>query len=347
MPAPVWAALGGGLVVLVAIDIVTTVLHPTLQGPLTQRALRLGWRLAAGVSRRLRRPALLSAGGPLAILTLVGTWVVGIWLGFALVYLPWIAEGFSYTPSVVYGDKDLFEALYVSGTLVTTVGLGDVVPQGDALRILAVVEAGAGLATFTAAITYLINVYPLISEARATALVAGSAAPDAERATRLVIHGGQAELGQLQRGLVKFREDTNRFPILFYFRSSDPSESFLTLLHGAALVCLELQWGLNAAAVPYAPIFGTGLQDALERVVEDYQGRFAGHDLSGRLDAQDAQARFARLREAAEQVAPDAAADACAPPREFCELVGTLDALLEDLARWQRYPHRPLLCECG
>ncbi|HEV2770148.1 MAG TPA: potassium channel family protein [Solirubrobacteraceae bacterium] len=252
---------------------------------------------------------------------------------------------FSYTPSVVYGDRGVVEALYVSGMMATTVGLGDVVPQSDAFRVLAVVEAGAGLATFTAAITYLISVYPLISDVRATARVTATGAPDAEGATGLALHGGQAELGRLQRGLVKFREDTNRFPVLFYFRSSDPTESFVALLRGAALVCLQLRWGLRASAVPYAPLFAAGLEDALRRVAEDYAGRFADHDLFRPLDAEDAEARLARLRAAAGQVSPDAAVSSGAPPEGFCELVGTLDALLEDLARWQRYPYQPLLAE--
>lgn len=76
------------------------------------------------------------------------TWLVAVWLRFALIYLPSI-EAFAYAPSVRFGERDLVDALYVSGVSLTTVGFGDVVAASDALRLAPVtcerdVVRGAG-----------------------------------------------------------------------------------------------------------------------------------------------------------------------------------------------------------
>jgi hypothetical protein len=50
-------------------------------------------------------------------------WVLALWVGFALVYLPSVDQ-LAYAPSVRFGERDLAEALYVSATAPTTVGFG-------------------------------------------------------------------------------------------------------------------------------------------------------------------------------------------------------------------------------
>jgi hypothetical protein len=83
-------ALGGVLVLLVAWDIVLTVLHPSARGPLSYLANRVSWAVVRDLLTRLRWRQRLTAAGPLAMLLNVLAWVGGLWLGFALIYLPFV-----------------------------------------------------------------------------------------------------------------------------------------------------------------------------------------------------------------------------------------------------------------
>ncbi len=156
--------LGVALLALVAWDVFLTVLHPGARGPLRYRTNRLVWvsvRRAANAA-----PGLLAFAGPLAMLSNFLLWVLGLSLGYALVYLPFV-DDFSYAPGVPFGDVSFAEALYMSGVALTTVGFGDVVAGSDPLRLVTVAESASGLALITAAVAYLLSVNPLITIGRA------------------------------------------------------------------------------------------------------------------------------------------------------------------------------------
>jgi hypothetical protein len=105
---------GLGLVVLVTVDAVLTVLHPTRRGPLTLVTGAAVWTTARAVARTVGRPGLLAGAGMLAIVAVFALWTALMWLGWALVYLPDLGD-FSFDGAVPYGERGLTDALYVSG----------------------------------------------------------------------------------------------------------------------------------------------------------------------------------------------------------------------------------------
>ena len=343
----VLVAVGAVLVALVAVDVWLTVLHPTWRGPLSYAVMRAVWLLLRGAARRTGREAPLLVAAPVAMACQFAVWVAVVWLGFALIYLPSI-ETFAYAPSVRFGERDMLDALYVSGVSLTTVGFGDVVAATDALRLATVLEAASGLAVITAAITYLLSVYPLVSELRTAAKTVG--ARDARDALRLALDGGPTELAELRRALVRVDQHLKRFPILYYFHNPRPGESTLTLVHGCTLVCLHLRWGLRWDRVPFAELYGRRLQTSLEQFMEDYAERFLGSrrttpDLAGELEDAEAARRAARLRAIVAEQAPDAVAPAADEQQAFRRFVAKADAFLAHLAERHAYPHVRLLAD--
>jgi hypothetical protein len=232
----------GALVVgLVGWDIALTLLHPAARGPLSHRANRTAWRLVRAVSRSRR---VLSYAGPLAIAANMLLWVVGLWLGFALVY----ASG-----------MDFGDAAYKSGEALTTVGFGDVEFEPEWLRYVAVFEAAGGLGAFTAAIAYVLSVYPLVTAIRASALFAQLSA-DA---------GDTSQAAVLTQRLIESHEHVKRFPVLYYFESGDEAESLTTLLKAAATMSAALRAsGQESRAVP--------LERALNRLFDDLERDYIG-----------------------------------------------------------------------
>jgi hypothetical protein len=102
--------LGGGLAILVAWDVLITLLHPTAGGPLSYAANRLTWAGIRMLSLRAFRGRGLSFAGPLAVAGNVLAWVVVLWIAFALVYLPFI-DTFSFDPSTPFAGHGFVEAL--------------------------------------------------------------------------------------------------------------------------------------------------------------------------------------------------------------------------------------------
>jgi hypothetical protein len=225
--------LGGGLVVIVAWDITLTLLHPTARGPLSYVANRLTWVGVRGFSLRLFGGRWLSYAGPVAVAGNVLAWVFVLWIGYALVYLPFI-DSFSFDPNTPFEGKGFVEALYVSGAILTTAGFGDVVATGDALRLTTVLEAASGFGALSAAIAYVLSVYPLTTELRSTGMqLADHRVLVLSGAVRAVRESGTSVLAGLVREMTEAHEHLRRYPVLYYFESGDKEEPLSSLVFDA------------------------------------------------------------------------------------------------------------------
>jgi len=304
-------AAGAILVGATSWDIALTVLHPGARGPISYRANRAAWALVRAMSVRLDSRRLLSFAGPLAMGVNVVLWVAVLWLGFALVYVPFEA---------------VYDALYISGQSLTTVGFGDIVAEADALRAISAFESAAGLGAFTAAIAYVLSVYPLVTAIRASALhVADMGIDGPEGATRVIATGGSIELAAQLRAMTESHEHIRRFQILYYFESGDTNESLGRLLRAGCATYLVLRWGIDAARVPVAGVYAPAYERALDRLLTDFETDYVGGrrrqlESPEGLEGQEAKEALERIREAVRRAAP--------------ELVAYGEAGLEDLDRF-------------
>ena len=111
------------------------------------------WRLWSAIGRRMgrRREGFLSVYAPLTLLILLGMWLAGLLVGWALVNMAGNAS--------LEGDTGFGSLLYYSGTCLLTLGFGDILAQTTPLRIVALAEAATGVATMALAISYLPALY--------------------------------------------------------------------------------------------------------------------------------------------------------------------------------------------
>ncbi len=273
--ATLLVALGVALIALVVWDIMVTLLHPTARGPLSHGANRATWRTARKVSLGLLKGRGLSYAGPFAVVVNVLGWVLGLWLGFALVYLPFV-ESLSYEPSTPFAGRGLLEALYLSGTAITTVGFGDVVAANGALRLVTVLEAASGFGVLSAAIAFVLSVYPLVTRLRSTGLeLADSGALEPEGAAEVVRRAGASELAATVRSLTEDHEYLRRFPVLYYFESGNREESLSAVLRGSSLLLVALHCA-DTEKVETAPLYAAQLERIVARLLEDLQRDFLG-----------------------------------------------------------------------
>lgn len=193
---------------------------------------RSTWKPWAAAARRMRpgdrREGLLSVYGPLSLLVLLVLWGILLVVGFALVL--WAAN-FDSTLSGL-------DHLYVSGTMFTTLGLGDFAPHTDLARFVAVVEAGTGFGFLAVVISYLPILYQSFSR-RETAISmldewAGSPPSAGALYGRAVRFGATDDLGPLLRRweewTAELLESHLSYQVLSYFRSQHENQSWLAAL---------------------------------------------------------------------------------------------------------------------
>src|SRR5262249_50720718 len=109
------------------------------------------------------RDALLSFYGPLSLLMLLALWAVMLVLGFALIHF-----GVGASLSGTLFPSRFGNALYLSGTTLFTLGLGDIAPASPLARFLTVLEAGIGFGFLALVIGYLPVLYQSFSRREVT-----------------------------------------------------------------------------------------------------------------------------------------------------------------------------------
>ncbi len=290
--------VGGALVLLVAWDIMLTLLHPTARGALSYAANRATWRVARWISLTVLRGRGLSYAGPFAVAMNIYAWVITLWVGYALIYLPFV-DSLSYDPSSTFDGRGLHEALYLSGVSLTTVGFGDVAGNTDILRVLTTVEAASGFGVLSAAIAFVLALYPLITHLRGTSIqLTDTGALDFRGAARVVREVGPTELAATVRALTENHEHLRRFPVLYYFESGNREESLSTVVRGSSLLLAALHCE-SKAQIGHASVYADALWNVVVRLLDDLERDFVG----GRgkppeqpgIRQEDAEARMAAL----------------------------------------------------
>jgi voltage-gated potassium channel Kch len=210
-------AAGLALIALAGRDIFDALFHPEGRGALARLLARAVWR----VFRRARPgPRTLALAGPLALVVVIASWSLLLALGWALVYLPHMDDGFRGAPGTGFVD-----ALNFSLVTLTTLGFGDVVPASGWLRVVTPFEALVGFGLLSASISWLLLVYPVIARRRSLAyevrLLRDAEAEEAGALAQLGEESLERLYQELTSRLVAVERDLVNFPITYYFADGD------------------------------------------------------------------------------------------------------------------------------
>lgn len=235
--------LGVGILAFVISDIFFTVLHHWgKSGPLGRAVTHALWRVSLRLTRGLppvQRRHRLGMVGPTLIPIIVAVWALLVVVGFAFLYLPGIPGAFDRWGRALPVGTAFGDAFYFSGYTFFTLGYGDIAPVTGTMRVLAVVQAGAGFALITLVISYFVSVYDAYTHKTQVAdslfHQAGESADAAVIASRHLAGDGTAvsltdELRRLRDAVVKLRADYSNYPILHFFRDPKPHQSYLRIL---------------------------------------------------------------------------------------------------------------------
>ena len=243
-----FAALIAGLVCClgVALDAFQTIIlprRPSGRLQITRLFYILTWGPWSRVAPRIRnkkvREQVYSIYGPLSLLLLLLVWAVLLVMGFALFYF---ALGSPFADAMQQQNAGTLKRfgtdLYVSGTTLFTLGLGDVVPRALAARALIVFESGVGLGFVALVIGYVPVLYQAFSRREVSVAMLDARAGSPPTATELLrrhgFDGGQAALSELlaewERWSAEILESHISYPLLCYYRSQHDNQSWLSAL---------------------------------------------------------------------------------------------------------------------
>ena len=180
-----------------------------------------------------KRESVFSYYGPLSLILLLIIWAGGLILGFGLLFF---ALGRPFHDS--FEQPDLRTDLYVSGTTLFTLGLGDVTPQTSAARVLTILESGTGLGFLAVVMGYFPVLYGAFSRREVSIALLDARAgspPTAVVLLRRHSNEGAAEslallLNEWERWSAELLESHISYPLLCYFRSQHSNQSWLSAL---------------------------------------------------------------------------------------------------------------------
>src|ERR1700761_4372734 len=187
----------------------------------------LTWNPWVFLTERLNNPrnreSVFSYYGPLSLIVLLMVWASGMVFGFALIYY---ALGSPFHDALVKGGGFRTD-IYVSGTTIFTLGLGDVTPNGAWARVFTIVEAGTGLGFLAVVMGYFPVLYAAFSRREVSIALldarAGSPPTAAELLRRHAYDGAEQALALLlvewERWSAELLESHISYPLLCYFWS--------------------------------------------------------------------------------------------------------------------------------
>ena len=286
-----------------------------------------------------RREAYLSVFGPLSLVILLVTWAGTLVVAFGLLQY---ANG----SAVVLGTEppSLALDLYMSGTSLFTLGLGDAAPVGTMARVLAVVESGVGFGFLAVVIGYFPVLYQAFSRREYAISLLDARAGSPPTALELIRRQDGGAGGTLEKLLYDWEQwaaellETHlSYPILAFYRSQHTNQSWLAALTAILDACTIVMIAGQGACARQARLTFAMARHAVVDLAQIFPTS-SRIDTEGRLTPEGLE----RLRASLAQVGMplpdgDGAATALDELRRLYEpFVGSLSGyLLHPLPPWQ------------
>lgn len=252
----IFAVLVGVLLILLVLwEAFETIVLPrrvTRQFRLTRLFYQSTWRpwvaIAAMRHTKKKRDALLGYYGPLSLLLLLAFWAVTLVVGFGLLHY-----GLHDKLAGTLFPSDFGNALYLSGTTLFTLGLGDIQPASATGRFVTVLEAGIGFGFLALVIGYLPVLYQAFSRREVTISLLDARAGSPPTATELLrrqrgVHGLEALtelLEDWELWSADLMESHLSYPALAYFRSQHDNQSWIASLTAILDICALAMVGVE------------------------------------------------------------------------------------------------------
>lgn len=225
------------LVLTVVRDVFHTLFHPVGSGSIAPLVMRGVWRTLRLFPPRRR---IASLTGPLGVAAVILTWFLGSVIGWALIYVAQMPGGFSFGSELdPAGRNEFIDSLYLSMVTVATLGFGDVVPTSPWLQAVVPLEALFGFMLVTAAVSWVLQIYPALHRRRVVALQLSTLEQARRSCDRRIESVPIDVLTSLVSLIVESRNDFTQYGATYYFRDLETEASLAASLGYASEIARE------------------------------------------------------------------------------------------------------------
>jgi hypothetical protein len=264
-------------VLLIAItlwDVFNDLFHPSAHSA-------VGDWIARRLFNLLRCTRFHSLAGPLAVIVIILSWIVGLGLGFALIISPEFPREFLTSTGETPPDTAHFlTVIYFSCQTLITLGYGDLIPTSIALRFLANIEALIGFGLLTASISSVVLLYPALARSRLLARTIAHFVESERRAgLSLVRERGEHSLNALAQLITQARIDFIHFPVTYYFSVTNADVAVAEWIFDAERFARE---GMREECEPSVRLAACALDAALDEFAAILAKRFLQNPPDGR-----------------------------------------------------------------
>jgi hypothetical protein len=265
------------IVLAVAVDaLLTTVSVHDGGGPIAGRIARLVRHLVVRAGAGRRR-GVLHRSGVVVLVATVAFWVVGLWVGWTLIFV----AGGAVELSPSGEEAGVADTVYFVGMVLVTLGTGDLVAATPFWRVLSVVCSFGGLVLITLAVTYLLSVVSAVVDHRALATRIASLGRRPAEILTTAWRGDRFDpvldsaLRDLAAALATVAEQRLAYPVIDQFATASPRRS---LAVGVARLseAVDLAESLPDAGGTLSPITLGSVRSAVAGFLEASDGR-SGH----------------------------------------------------------------------
>jgi hypothetical protein len=207
------------------------------------RALWTIWRGLANIFRPGgHRDRILGLFGPLSLTLLIFIWIAGLIAGFALIQFSLLEPKISFARTI-----------YMSGATFFTLGVDNGILASLGSKAISVIEAGCGLGFLALVIGYLPVLYQLFARRETHVMLLDERAGSPPSAVTLLqrhAHGHSMEevdilLREWERWSAELLESHMSYPMLSYYRSQFPNQSWLAATSAVMDTCALIMVGLT------------------------------------------------------------------------------------------------------
>lgn len=179
---------------------------------------------------------ILAYCGSVVLVAIVLVWTALFIIGFALIV--WSALGQGIQASQGKTPNDFATALYYSGFNFTILGVGDLIPKTTICRLVTILEAALGFATFTVTLTYLLSVLNALTQRNVFALSLYLRTGTKAHAVELLLgwemsgefDNAKQDITSMARNLLQLLESHKSYPVLHYFRFPETHYSLARMI---------------------------------------------------------------------------------------------------------------------
>lgn len=259
-------ALGATVLLLTAVDLVSTTLGVSGAGLITGHLTHWIWQGCIKLHKLVRSHAMLARIGPGLLAFGVVVWVTLVWGGWTLIFC---SAPDSILAVGTRAPATAEQRGYFVAAAMFTVGNTEWVPNGSVWRAATALTAGSGLATVTVSITYLLEVVSaLVMKRTFGGYISSLGGTPARIITRSwngeKIVGLEPHLVELAQMVELLTQQHLAYPILHYFHNKAPGPAATTRLAALHETLLLLGEGMVKEQRP-APLCIEPLREALRQ----------------------------------------------------------------------------------